>query len=397
VSPVVGENELAMELRSRVLAERYEVEDLLGRGGMAEVYRGRDRTLARTVAIKVLARHLVADPPFVTRFQREAQAAARLSHPNLVSVFDTGSDGDFHYIVMEYVPGRTLAEVLRERGKLPLPRACRIAATVAAAFSAAHDAGIVHRDVKPGNVMLTGRGEVKLTDLGIARALGHESLTQTATVLGTAPYFSPEQARGEAVDARSDLYSLGCLLYEMLTGRPPFTGDSALAVAYKHVNEEPIPPSELDPHIPEDVEAVVLRSLAKDPDRRYKRARDMREDLEQIVAGPAISPGSKDSTEVMPEPSSTLTLPGPPVPSVPRGPLTSGEPRLARVPRPALAGAAILIVLALATGLGAAGRCYQPPAKAPLYIKGASSYRAPVGAGHKQDTGARQALIKSAQ
>ena len=252
---------------------------------MAQVYRGTDTVLNRTVAIKVLGPQYAQDSGFVERFRREAQAAARLNHPNVVSVYDTGSDGPVHYIVMEYVAGKTLAQVLAEGDHLQPERAAEIAAQVAGALSFAHAAGIVHRDVKPGNIMITPQGEVKVMDFGIARAVSAEPLTQTATVLGTASYLSPEQAQGGAVDARSDIYSLGIVLYEMLTGGPPFVADSAVAVAFKHVSEAPVHPSEVRPGIPADLEAIVLKAMAKNPANRYASADEMREDLERFMAG----------------------------------------------------------------------------------------------------------------
>src|SRR5204863_3181074 len=227
----------------RLLAGRYEIQRLLGHGGMAEVYLGTDRVLGRQVAVKVLGPQFARDATFVARFRREAQAAAALNHPNVVSVYDTGSDDGTHFIVMEYVRGKTLSDVIREDAPLLPERAAEIAQGVAQALAFAHKGGIIHRDVKPGNIMLTPTGDVKVMDFGIARATSSESLTQTATVLGTATYFSPEQAQGEPVDARSDVYSLGIVLYEMLTGRPPFNGDSAVTVAYKHVREQPVLPS----------------------------------------------------------------------------------------------------------------------------------------------------------
>src|SRR4051794_11243744 len=252
---------------------------------MAQVYRGTDTVLNRTVAIKVLGPQYAQDQGFVERFRREAQAAARLNHPNVVSVYDTGSDGPVHYIVMEYVAGKTLAEVLATEDHLLPERAAEIAAQVAGALSFAHAAGTAPRDVKPGNIMIPPAGEVKVMDFGIARAASTEPLTQTATVLGTASYLSPEQAQGEPVDARSDIYSLGVVLYEALTGRPPFQADSPVAVAYKHVREAPTHPSEVVPGIPDDLEAVVLKAMAKNPANRYSTAEEMREDLERFLGG----------------------------------------------------------------------------------------------------------------
>src|SRR5437773_7278988 len=225
---------------------------------MAEVFLGTDRVLGRRIAVKILADRFARDSSFVARCRREAQSAAALNHPDGVSVCDTGSDNGTHFIVMEYVQGKTLSEILRDGAALMPERAVEIAEGVAEALAFAHRAGIVHRDVKPGNIMLTPTGDVKVMDFGIARATTSESLTQTATVLGTATYFSPEQAQGEPVDARSDIYSLGVVMYEMLTGTPPFAGDTPVAIAYKHVKEDPVPPSSLNSDIPEGLNAIVL-------------------------------------------------------------------------------------------------------------------------------------------
>jgi tRNA A-37 threonylcarbamoyl transferase component Bud32 len=268
----------------RVLNERYEVESTLGRGGMAQVYRANDRVLGRPVAVKVLSRKLSGDQRFLTRFQREAQASAGLNNPHVVSVYDTGAHDDLHYIVMEYVEGETLGSLMARDGPLPAGTSARIAADVAEALEAAHRQGLVHRDVKPGNVMIDPDGRVKVVDFGIARAATDDTLTQTGVVLGTASYLSPEQARGEGVDARSDIYSLGCVLYEMLTGRPPFEADSSVAMAYKQVNENPDPPVG---SVPPDLGAVVMRALEKDPTRRFQTAAEMQAALlAALPAGP---------------------------------------------------------------------------------------------------------------
>jgi eukaryotic-like serine/threonine-protein kinase len=266
----------------RLLSDRYRVEAFLGQGGMARVHRGTDLVLDRTIAVKILAGHMARDPQAVRRFRREAQAAAGLSHPGIVGVYDTGSDGDVHYIVMEFVTGQTLADVLQERGSLQPVRATGIASAVASALGHAHRKGIVHRDVKPANVMITPSGEVKVMDFGIARAVDSDPLTQTAGILGTATYFAPEQARGEPVDSRSDIYALGVVLYELLTGRPPFVADSPVAVAYLHVREDPTPPSRLNPAIGSGLEAVVLRAMAKDRGARYQTAEELVSDLECV-------------------------------------------------------------------------------------------------------------------
>ena len=253
---------------------------------MAKVFLGSDTVLGRTVAVKVLAPQFADDGGFVQRFRREAQAAASIGHPNIVSVFDTGSDDGVHFIVMEYVEGRTLAEILAGGGRILPDRAIDIAMDVCRALEAAHARGVIHRDIKPGNIMLNPRGEVKVTDFGIARVTTTaDTVAQTAAILGTASYLSPEQAQGQPVDGRSDIYSLGCVLYEMVTGRPPFLGDSPVAVASKQVLEQPTPPSRLNPDVTADLDAVILRALAKNPANRYQSAEEMRADLERAKRG----------------------------------------------------------------------------------------------------------------
>jgi eukaryotic-like serine/threonine-protein kinase len=279
----------------RLLGGRYELDGVIGRGGMAEVYRARDLRLDRVVAIKTLRSDLARDPTFQARFRREAQSAASLNHPSVIAVYDTGEDMLDHnpvpYIVMEYVEGRTLRDVLQEEHRLPAERALQMTDGILRALDYSHRGGIVHRDIKPANVMLTAGGEVKVMDFGIARALADSAATMTATaqVIGTAQYLSPEQARGERVDARSDIYSTGCVLYELLTGRPPFQGDSPVAIAYQHVREEPIPPSQLDPSIPQYANAIVMKALAKDPNYRYQSAAEMRGDIQRASQGMPVS------------------------------------------------------------------------------------------------------------
>ena len=271
----------------RVLNDRYEIHRRLARGGMAQVYLARDRSLDRPVAVKELVPEFAVDPSFVERFRREAQAAAGLSNANIVGVFDWGEQDGTYFIVMEYVDGPSLAQVLRADGPLHPNRAAEIASEVAGGLGFAHSRGVVHRDVKPGNVLLTKSGQAKVTDFGIARALSSadDDLTQAGSVMGTATYFSPEQAQGLSVDPRSDLYSLGVVLYEMVTGRPPFAGDTPLAIAYKHVQDQPPSPSTLMPTLPPGLEAIIMKLLQKNPDDRYASAEDLRMDLGRFLAG----------------------------------------------------------------------------------------------------------------
>src|SRR5665213_1624811 len=273
----------------RVFSERYELNHLIARGGMAEVYRAHDRLLDRPVALKVLFPELSIDRSFVERFRREAQAAANLSHPNIVPVFDWGEDSGAYFIVMEFIDGRPLSSILKTAGPLSADRAADIGSHVAAALGYAHKHGVIHRDVKPGNVLITDEGQVKVTDFGIARAINtEESLTQTGAVMGTATYFSPEQAEGMGVDARSDIYSLGVVLFEMATGRPPFLGDTPVAVASKHVRDHPPAPRELNPSIPPTFEAIILKAMAKNPEHRYATAEDLRADLLRFNEGRTV-------------------------------------------------------------------------------------------------------------
>ena len=283
----------------RTLGDRYELVSVIGRGGMAEVWEAQDTRLGRRVAIKILRPDLARDPAFQARFRREAQSAASLNHPNIVAAYDTGEDilidgtesTVVPYIVMEYVDGMTLRQILTSGRRLLPERSLEITAGTLSALDYAHRHGIIHRDIKPANVMLTRTGDVKVMDFGIARAVndsGH-TMTSAQTVMGTAQYLSPEQARGEIVDARSDIYSTGVLLYELLTGQPPFTGDSPVSIAYQHVSEQAIPPSQVDPEVPRDVDGVVMRALAKSPDDRYQTAADFRADVERAAMGAPVS------------------------------------------------------------------------------------------------------------
>lgn len=283
---------------ARLLAGRYQIGELLGRGGMADVHVGLDARLGRRVAIKLLKPSLANDPAFRTRFRQEAQAAARMAHPTIVRVFDAGeeiardSSGrelQVPFIVMEHVEGRLLKDLIAQ-GPLPAEQAVHIVDGILTALEYSHRAGVVHRDIKPGNVMVTSTGQVKVMDFGIARAISDSSATiaQTSAILGTAQYFSPEQARGEAVDARTDLYSTGVVLYELLTGRPPFQGETAVATAYQHVSEAPTPPSRLNPAVTPALDAVVLHALAKDRFERFQTAGDFRHDLEAAITGKVV-------------------------------------------------------------------------------------------------------------
>jgi serine/threonine-protein kinase len=276
---------------------------------MAEVHRGRDLRLGREVAVKVLRSDLARDPSFQVRFRREAQASASLNHPAIVAVYDTGEDrtasGATPYIVMEYVEGDTLRDVLRREGHLDPERAMSLTADICGALDFSHRNGIVHRDVKPGNVMITPQGAVKVMDFGIARAVSDSAatMTSTAAVIGTAQYLSPEQARGEGVDARSDVYSLGCLLYELCTGAPPFTGDSPVSVAYQHVREDPRLPSSINPRVPPELDAILLKAMSKNPANRYQSAADMRTDLLRALNGQRV-----EATPVMGDAEKTTIL-----------------------------------------------------------------------------------------
>jgi eukaryotic-like serine/threonine-protein kinase len=344
---------------------RYELGELLGRGGMAEVRRAVDQRLGRSVAVKQLRADLATDPTFQARFRREAQSAAGLNHPTIVAVYDTGEELDpltgvaIPYIVMELVEGPTLRDILKDGRKILPERALELTQGVLDALSYSHKAGIVHRDIKPANVMLTASGSVKVMDFGIARAVADTSatMTQTAAVIGTAQYLSPEQARGETVDARSDLYSAGCLLYELLVGRPPFVGDSPVSVAYQHVREAPTPPSQLDPELGPEIDAVVLKALAKDPAERYQSARDMKTDITRLLAGQQTA--AQQATALVPVAGAAVAgngyddptrVVGPPTGMPPAGleeEYEEEEPQKSRVGLAILIGALIVVALGL--------------------------------------------------
>ena len=345
-------------LEARRLGDRYELGSVIGRGGMAEVHVARDVRLDRVVAIKTLRVDMARDSVSQARFRREAQSAASLNHPAIVAVYDTGEDYldgvSLPYIVMEYVEGSTLLALTQSGRRLLPERALEMTTGILQALEYSHRNGIVHRDMKPANVMLNRQGMVKVMDFGIARAMGEAGMTMTATsaVIGTAQYLSPEQARGEQVDARTDLYSTGCLLYELLALRPPFIGDSPISVAYQHVQDQPQPPSVFDPQISPEIDAVVLKALAKDREQRYQSADEMRADIERVLSGQTIS--------IMAQPAPRISVPSagrqaprqaapmppqhqPAVPSRPRGGASRGADRSAYLKLALLGGVTLLL------------------------------------------------------
>jgi len=267
----------------RVLSNRYELLERVGGGGMAFVYRARDVRLNRIVAVKILSPHFTGDEDFVRKFRREAQAAASLSSPSIVGVFDVGQDGDVHYIVMEFLHGKTLKQVINETGHLAVPEVLQIGKQIAEALQVAHKHGVVHRDIKPHNIMLTADGHVKVTDFGIARAVTGSTLTETGAMVGSVHYISPEQARGGIVGELSDIYSLGVVLYELLTGKVPFEGDTMFSIALKHLQEQPRSIRELNPNVPAAVERIVLKAMSKDQASRYQSADELASDLKRLL------------------------------------------------------------------------------------------------------------------
>ncbi|HEY2327638.1 MAG TPA: Stk1 family PASTA domain-containing Ser/Thr kinase [Gaiellaceae bacterium] len=286
-------------LINRTFDERYVIKRKLGSGGMADVYLAEDQELGRRVALKLLDDRHAADEQFVERFRREAQSAAGLNHPNIVSIFDRGRAEGTYYIAMEYLDGRTLKELLVRNGPTPIPIAIDYARQILGALAFAHRNGIIHRDIKPHNIIVGRDGRLKVTDFGIARS-GTSQMTEAGSIVGTAQYLSPEQARGAPVDPRSDIYSLGIVLYEMLTGKVPFTGDTPVEIAMKHLSQIPAPPSELRADVPHDLDAVVMRAIAKDPEQRYASAEEMEADLARVARGVAVSHETEEAmTQVL--------------------------------------------------------------------------------------------------
>ncbi|OJF14927.1 Stk1 family PASTA domain-containing Ser/Thr kinase [Couchioplanes caeruleus] len=370
-----------MTAQARLLGGRYQVGELLGYGGMAEVHRGRDLRLGRDVAIKMLRSDLARDATFQERFRREAQNSAALNHPAIVAVYDTGeetsSTGEKQpFIVMEFVNGRTLKEVLAAEQRIQPRRALEMIADICAALEFSHRHGIIHRDIKPGNVMITQNGQVKVMDFGIARALasGATTMTQTSAVIGTAQYLSPEQARGESVDARSDVYAAGCVLFELLVGHPPFVGDSPVSVAYQHVREDPKAPSDINREVSPDIDAIVLKALAKNPLNRYQSAQEMRADALRAVSGRPVM-----ATPVMNE-AETMAMSGPmgqaptamtrPIPAAATGPGGPQPPerKTSSWVMAVLAALGVLAVVALGIGLAISNRDKESDAPPPQAI-----------------------------
>ena len=349
---------------AETIAGRYDLFEVLGRGGMSVVYRARDRVLDRTVAVKILPTAYAENPTLVERFTREARAAARLNHPNIVAVYDSGTDRTMHYIAMEFVAGVDLAHLMREQGALPIGDAAEIAAQIASALSAAHAAGIIHRDIKPANVMVQPSKSIKVLDFGIARARDDADLTRTTTVLGSAPYMAPEVVMGGSADERSDIYSLGCVLYEMVTGRPPFMAELPLAVMHQHANVEPQAVRELRPEVPAGLETLILRMLAKQPDERPQHAVELvpvlgeaareatQADVATVVASnPPEAPTGRARTALAAPPNQ---MPEKAPPALPRATDTTQMPPAGRRPPPRFWLFAAAVLAAIAAGVAIA-------------------------------------------
>ena len=276
-----------MDLVGRYIGNRYEILEKIGNGGMATVYKAKCHVLNRFVAVKVLKEEFTTDEEFIRRFNIEAQSAAGLTHPNIVSVYDVGHEDNIYYIVMELIQGKTLKQIISESGILPWKWSVNIAIQIASALEAAHKNNIVHRDIKPHNIIITEDGVAKVTDFGIAKAVSNSTITAFGTTIGSVHYFSPEHARGGYTDAKSDIYSLGVVMYEMVTGKVPFDADTPVSVALKHMQEEPIPPIEANPHLPEAVNKIILKALKKDPMLRYQTATELLQDLRMALKNPS--------------------------------------------------------------------------------------------------------------
>ena len=276
-----------MDLEGKILGNRYEIIEKIGNGGMATVYKSKDRVLNRYVAVKILRDEFTTDEEFIKRFRIEAQSAASLTHPNIVSIFDVGNEGSLYYIVMELIKGKTLKEIItEENGPLPWKWSLNVVTQIASALETAHKNNIVHRDIKPHNIIITEDGIAKVTDFGIAKAVSNSTITAFGTTIGSVHYFSPEHARGGYTDAKSDLYSLGVVMYEMLTGKVPFDADTSVSVALKHMQEDPVPPMEINPNIPKAVNDIILKAMQKEPMARYQTATAMLRDLAQALKNP---------------------------------------------------------------------------------------------------------------
>src|SRR5215203_5907919 len=353
--PALSGCDVTMRPMQRPLIDgRYALGELLGGGGMAQVYLTRDEVLGRDVALKVLRAQYTDDEGFVERFRREAKNAAALNHPTIVQVYDQGRTEDgTYYIAMEYVPGGTLAQRIKQGGPMGPAEAAGVASRLAEALAVAHERGIIHRDIKPQNVLLTASGDAKVADLGIARAASSKTMTETSLIFGTASYMSPEQAKGERVGPQSDLYSLGVVLYQMLTGELPYTADNPLATAMKHVDEAPRHPREANPAVPEELDALTAKLLAKDPADRYASAAELAEDLGRVRDGlPALAAGLGDHTTAQMSRSTGKTLTAPVAAPV-RGPSPpAGSGRRRALLGALLLGAVLLAGLAWALSLG---------------------------------------------
>ena len=286
-----------MNLEGKLLGSRYEIIEKIGNGGMATVYKAKDLVLKRYVAVKILREEYTTDNEFIKRFNTEAESAASLTHPNIVSVYDVGKEGNLYYIVMELIKGKTLKEIIVEDGRMGWKWSVKIAKQIAQALETAHRNNIIHRDIKPHNIIITEDGTAKVTDFGIAKAVSNSTITAFGTTIGSVHYFSPEHARGGYTDAKSDLYSLGVVLYEMVTGRVPFDADTPVSVALKHMQEKPVPPIELNPAIPQSLNDLILKAMEKDPNMRYSTATEMIDDLDKILKNPEAEVGVVDKSQ----------------------------------------------------------------------------------------------------